>query len=104
MWVRVGSFSVKPGSEAALRTTYNEQAIPKVRAQAGNVGCVLLEPTLPGEPCLVLTFWVDRAAAEAYEASGTAAEVVGLVRAHFAGPPTLRSYESSSERGLLSQR
>jgi hypothetical protein len=44
--------------------------------------------------------WVDRAAADAYEASGAAAEVIGLVRVHFAGPPSLRSYESSSERGL----
>ncbi|HEV8549637.1 MAG TPA: antibiotic biosynthesis monooxygenase [Polyangiaceae bacterium] len=100
MWVRAGSFSVKEGSEAALRAAYNEQAIPKVRAQAGNLGCVLLEPTVPGEQHLVLTLWVDRAAADAYETSGAAAEVVGLVRAHFAGPPSLRSYESASERGL----
>jgi hypothetical protein len=39
-------------------------------------------------------------AAEAYESSGAAAEVVALVRAFFAGPPTLRSYESSSLAGL----
>ncbi|HWP08326.1 MAG TPA: antibiotic biosynthesis monooxygenase family protein [Polyangiaceae bacterium] len=96
----MGSFSVKPGAADALRSTYNEQALPKVRSQPGNLGCVLLEPESPAEEHVVLTLWRDRAAAEAYEASGTAAEVVGLVRAHFAGPPALRSYSSASERGL----
>ena len=100
MWVRVGSFQVKPGEAAALRSTYNEQAVPKVRAFPGNLGCLLLEPTADGEPFMVITIWQDRAAAESYESSGAAAEVVALVRGFFAGPPTLRSYESASVAGL----
>ena len=100
MWIRVGSFSVKPGSEGSLRAAYNAQAVPKVRAQPGSVACLLLEPAAPGEPHLVMTVWHDRAAAEQYEASGAAAEVVGLVREFFAGPPTLRSYESASAGGI----
>jgi heme-degrading monooxygenase HmoA len=100
MWVRMGSFLVKPGAHDALRSAYNQQAVPKVRSQPGNLGCLLLEPERPEEPCVVITIWRDRAAAEAYEASGAAAEVVGLVRAHFAGPPTLHSYASSSLAGL----
>lgn len=100
MWVRMGSFSIKPGSADGLRSTYNHQAVPKVRAQTGNLACVLLEPENPSEPYVVITLWQDRAAAEAYEASGAAAEVVGLVREHFAGPPTLRSYASASVGGL----
>jgi hypothetical protein len=35
-----------------------------------------------------------RADAEAYDASGSAAEVVGPVRDCFAGPPTLRNFSS----------
>jgi quinol monooxygenase YgiN len=101
MWVRLGSFAVKPDQIAALRTTYNAVAVPKVRACAGNLGCLLLEPTAGDEQFLVMTIWTDRAAAEAYEASGAAAEVVSLVRGFFAGPPTLRSYESASVAGLL---
>lgn len=100
MWVRVGSFLAKPDQVANLRATYNEQAVPRVRAQPGNLACLLLEPNAEGEPFLVMTVWQDRAAAESYEASGAAAEVVSLVRAFFAGPPTLRSYESSSVLGL----
>lgn len=102
MWVRVGSFLVKPDQIANLRRTYNEQAVGKVRAAAGNLGCLLLEPEAEGEPFLVFTIWSDRAAAERYEASGTAAEVVSLVRAFFAGPPTLRSYASATVLGLSS--
>jgi len=103
MWVRVGSFLVKPGQAENLTRTYNEQAVPKVRSTPGNLGCLLLEPNEDGEPFLVMTVWTDRAAAERYESSGAAAEVVSLVRAFFAGPPTLRSYESASVLGLPPQ-
>lgn len=96
MWVRVGSFRVQPGEAENLRSTYNGQAVPKVRAFPGNRGCFLFEPTSEGDEFVVMTLWQDRAAAEAYEASGAAAEVVGLVKRFFAGPPTLRSYTSAS--------
>jgi quinol monooxygenase YgiN len=100
MWVRLGSFLVKPDQAADLRKTYNELAIPKVRSCAGNLACLLLEPTSGDEQFLAITIWDGPSAADAYEASGTAAEVVSLVRAFFAGPPTLRSYESASLAGL----
>jgi len=100
MWVRVGTFQVKPDQISTLTTTYNERAVPKVRAYPGNLGCLLLEPSVAGEDFVVVTIWKDRAAAEQYESSGAAAEVVGLVRSCFAGPPTLRSYESGSVAGL----
>jgi quinol monooxygenase YgiN len=101
MWVRIGSFPVKPDQAANLRTIYNEQALPKVRAYPGNLCCLLLEPgSGSDEQFVALTIWQDRAAAEAYESSGAAAEVVALVRHCFAGPPTLRAYESASVAGL----
>lgn len=96
MWVRLGSFLVKPGKEAELAKVYNELAVPKVRGCAGNLGCLLLEPADGAAEFVAITIWSDRPAAEAYESSGTATEVVSLVRALFAGPPTLRSFESGS--------
>jgi heme-degrading monooxygenase HmoA len=100
VWVRIGSFSVQTDQIGNLRSTYNDLAVPKVRAFPGNRGCLLLEPTSTDEPFIVMTIWEDRAAAEAYESSGAAAEVVSLVSSYFAGPPTLRSYESGSTAGL----
>jgi hypothetical protein len=61
---------------------------------------MLREPNVEGEPFLVMTVWRDRAAAGSYESSGAATDVVSLVRAYFAGSPTLRSYESASILGL----
>jgi len=100
MWIRMGSFAVKPAEAERLKNTYNTVAVPKVRACSGNLACLLLEPAAQGETFSVITVWETRAAAEAYEASGSAAEVVALVRDCFAGPPTLKSYSSDSSAGL----
>jgi quinol monooxygenase YgiN len=100
MWIRLGSFAVKPDQIDALRAVYNDIAVPKVRACAGNVACLLLEPATEGRPFVAMTIWKSRAAGDAYDQSGTAAEIVSLVRAFFAGPPTLESYESASILGI----
>src|SRR4051812_47377494 len=100
MWIRMGSFVVKPDAVERLKNTYNGVAVPRVRACPGNRGCLLLEPAIAGEAFSVMTIWETRAAAEAYEASGSAREVVALVRDCFAGPPTLTSYQCESNAGL----
>lgn len=100
MWIRMGMFRAKPELVETLVTIYNERAVPKVRAVAGNLGCLLLEPSESGDDFVVITIWKDEAAAKQYESSGEAAEVVGLVRHCFAGPPTLRSYASGSNAGI----
>jgi heme-degrading monooxygenase HmoA len=61
---------------------------------------MLLEPLDAADEFVAVTIWESREAGDAYEQSGRAAEVVGLVREYFAGPPTLRSYESASLAGL----
>jgi heme-degrading monooxygenase HmoA len=91
MFVRLGSFAVKPGELDTLRATYNAACVPIVRAAAGNIDCFLLEPVEPGE-IVACTMWRAEEDAVRYEASGTAAEVVAKVRQHFAGPPRLTSY------------
>jgi len=100
MWVRMGTFAVKPGQEQRLQHTYNRELVPRVRTCPGNLACLLLEPTVAGEAFRVITIWEKRAHADAYEASGAAAEVVALVRDCFAGPPTLTSYACESDAGL----
>jgi heme-degrading monooxygenase HmoA len=97
MFFRLGSFTVKAGQSLRLREVYYEQAAPKVRASAGNRGCALLEPLDETEPFVVMTVWESRAHAEAYEASGTAAEAIALVKPFFAGAPKLTAYESSGD-------
>lgn len=92
MFVRQGSFEVVPGKLDALRETYTRDCIPIVRAAPGNVDVYLLEPADGVGPIVACTVWRSEEDASAYDASGTAKEVVAKVKSFFAGPPTLRSY------------
>ncbi|MEO6419178.1 MAG: antibiotic biosynthesis monooxygenase family protein [Polyangiaceae bacterium] len=92
MFVRLGSFEIKPGALEALRSTYNEACVPLVRAAEGNVDCFLLEPVDGASAIIACTMWKTEADATRYESSGTAQEIVAKVREHFAGPPKLGSY------------
>lgn len=96
MFVRLGSFEVVPGRLDELRAIYNRDCVPIVKAAPGNVDVYLMEPADgagPGTgPIIACTIWRTEADAVAYEASGTAREVVARVKPLFAGPPTLRSY------------
>ena len=94
MFVRQGSFEVVPGKLDALRETYNRDCVPIVRAAPGNVDVYLLEPAdgQGNAPIIACTIWQSEEQARAYDASGTAREVVAKVKSFFAGPPTLRSY------------
>jgi heme-degrading monooxygenase HmoA len=92
MFVRVGTFRIKPGMLDALRQRYYDDCAPVVRAAKGSLDCYVLEPVSVEDPVAVCTVWQTEDDALAYEASGSAAEVVGRVREFFAGPPDLRSY------------
>jgi heme-degrading monooxygenase HmoA len=92
MFVRQGSFEVLPGKLAELRETYARDCMPIVRAAPGNVDVYLLEPADGAAAVIACTIWQTEEHARAYDASGTAKEVVAKVKGFFAGPPTLRSY------------
>ena len=92
MFVRQGSFEVVPGKLAELREIYARDCLPIVRAAPGNLDVYLMEPADEQGPIVACTIWKTEADAVAYDASGTAKEVVGKVKAFFAGPPALRSY------------
>ena len=92
MVVRLGSFEVAPGRLDELRATYYRDCVPLVKAAPGNVDVYLMEPADGAGPIVACTIWRTEADAVAYEASGTAREVVARVKPLFAGPPTLRSY------------
>ncbi len=92
MWIRMGSFRVKPGQLEALRRIYLGECIPVVRAEPGNEDCCLLESAEDPDEVAAWTVWSTERHALAYEASGRAQEVVSKVRHLFAGSPTLRSF------------
>ncbi len=92
MFVRLGSFEVQPGRLDELRATYYRDCVPIVKAAPGNVDAYLLESADGSNTIVACTIWQTEADAVAYDASGTAKEVVARVKPLFAGPPSLRSY------------
>jgi heme-degrading monooxygenase HmoA len=92
MFVRQGSFEVLPGKLDALRETYARAGMPIIRAAPGNLDVYLLEPADGADTVIACTIWQTEEHARAYEASGTAQQVIAKVKGFFAGPPTLRSY------------
>ena len=87
MFVRQDSFEVVPGKLDALRETYNRDCVPIVRAAPGNVDVYLLEPAEGTGPIVAVTIWQSEEHARAYDASGTAQEVVPKVSPSSPGRP-----------------
>jgi heme-degrading monooxygenase HmoA len=92
VYVRVGTFRIKPGTLDEFRQRYYKECAPLVKSARGSVDCMVLEPVDHESPLAVCTVWETEDDATTYEASGAAAEVVDRVREFFAGPPELRSY------------
>ena len=92
MFVRVGTFRIRPGTLDEFRQRYYAECAPLVRAASGSLNCMVLEPVDEQAALAVCTVWQAEADAVAYEATGAAADVVSRVREFFLGPPELSSY------------
>jgi heme-degrading monooxygenase HmoA len=92
-FVRAGVFKAQHDKIDELRRLYEQEAIPRIRSVGGNLGAYLLQQHNDPDAFMALTAWKTRADAEAYERSGTAAEMVGKIRHTFAGPPALVTYD-----------
>lgn len=92
MFIRIAEVTLDPTLADEARRIYAERAAPRVQSARGNAGCYMLEPVDEGAPHLACTVWDSEESARAYEESGAAKEIAGLIRHAFAGPPRLRSY------------
>ena len=100
MIARLTFFNARPQDFEELRKIYNEQVVPVIRNQRGNVGAWLLEPTNEKDQFISLTEWLSTADADAYESSGTYQELVNKVRSKFQGEPQLRVYNIADTKIL----
>ena len=83
-----------PDKTDELRRVYETEAIPAIRAAAGNVSAVLLQERQSSDRFLAITVWQTELDAVAYDRSGQAAGMVDKIRFAFAEPPVLRTYEA----------
>ena len=57
MIVRLTFISFLPQNVEQAKRIYNEQVVPVVRKQKGNLDCRLLEPTEKGDEYISMTTW-----------------------------------------------
>ena len=96
MIVRLTFISFLPQNLAQAKRIYNEQVVPVVRKQKGNIDCRLLEPIEKTDEYISMTTWETKADADLYQSSGTYRDLVEKVRKDFAKDPTLKVYTSES--------
>ena len=94
MIARLTFFGVNPQDVEELKKTYNEDIVPIIRAQRGNMGAWLLEPQDENDEFISLTEWISLPDAEAYESSGVYRELVGKVANRFYSGPVLKTYSA----------
>ena len=92
MWVRLTIGEIKPVKMDEMRKIYYEEIVPVVKAQKGNVDIFLLEPVDVGDDIISYNSWESKADGDAYESSGTFAEMLEKVKHTLAGQPTVKSY------------
>ncbi|MDX8462089.1 putative quinol monooxygenase [Mesorhizobium humile] len=93
-FVRVGQFKALPERVEALRSIYETEAIPAIRAAPGNISAVLLQQHQARDSFMAITIWGTAEDAERYDQSGQAAAMVDKIRFAFAGPPSLATYDA----------
>jgi quinol monooxygenase YgiN len=100
MIARLTFFNAHPRDFEELKKIYNEQVVPVIRNQKGNLGAWLLEPTNEKDQFISLTEWISNADADLYESSGTYKDLVDKVKSKFMGEPQLRIYNIADTRIL----
>jgi heme-degrading monooxygenase HmoA len=96
MIVRLTYLSFVPGNLVQAKQTYNDEVIPTVRKQKGNIDCRLLEPMDEKDEYISMTTWETKADADAYHSSGIYRDLVSKVKKDFAKDPVLKVYMSES--------
>ena len=93
MVARLTSFTVAPENAQETKTIYQQEVVPEVRKQKGNIDARLLEPTDGSNDFISITAWENKADADAYESSGKYKELVGKIQG-LIGQPVLKTYTS----------
>jgi heme-degrading monooxygenase HmoA len=93
MWVRLTFVKAKPEKMDEARKIYYEEIVPIVKKLKGNIDMFLLESADEEGEVISFLSWDSKEDGDAYESSGTYAEMLNKVKHAFAGPPTLKSYE-----------
>jgi len=101
MFARLTYLSIQPNKLEEVKKIFNEEIVPVVKSQKGNIGIWLLEPTDENEDFISLTEWVSKADADAYETSGTYRTLVDKVKDAYRSKPVLKTYNVAETKIMV---
>ena len=92
MYVRLAFFKLLPGKSREVRKIYNDQIIPSLKRQKGNLVAHLMEPTNKSDDFISVTQWKTRADAQVFESSARYEKLLKLVEPFITKDPVTRNY------------
>ncbi len=92
MVVRLTFCKFLPDKINEARKIYNEQVVPTVKKQKGNLRVFLLEPIDKADDFISVTEWKSREEADAYQSSGLYKTLVNKLEKVFMKQPTIKVY------------
>lgn len=94
MIVRLTFCKFKPDSIDEARAHYNQDVIPVVKMQPGNVGIRLIEPVDKNDDFISMSEWATQEDADRYESTGVYKGLVTKLASYFSAPTTMKVYTS----------
>ena len=101
MFARLTFLSIHPDRADEVKKIFNEDIVPVVKSQKGNIGIWLLEPTNNNDEYVSLTEWTSKADADAYEASGTYRTLVDKIKDAYTSKPVLKTYNIAESKIMV---
>jgi heme-degrading monooxygenase HmoA len=92
MFARLITISVQTDYVEELKRVFNDEIVPFMKSQKGNLGISLLELSDNNDDFISLTQWVSKSDAEAYKLSGTHRTLVDKLKDTYKNKPVLKSY------------
>ncbi len=94
MYVRLTYLKFLPNKIEKAKKIYNDELVPVVKRQKGNLDCRLLEPVDKNDDYISMTVWDNQKDADAYQTSGVYKQLVDRVKDAYAKPPVLKVYSA----------
>ena len=94
MFVRLTYLGFLPGKVEQAKRIYNDELVPIVKQQKGNLDCRMLEPVDSTDDYISMTVWDSKEDADAYQASGTYKQLVDRIQEFYSKNPVLKVYST----------
>ena len=92
MYVRLTYVAFLPDKVDEAKKIYNNEIVPIVKKQKGNLDCRMLEPIDSTDDYISMTVWDSKENADAYHVSGTYKQLVNKIQAFYSKNPVLKVY------------